>query len=83
MHICVHVARWRGPVVHSDPHRIEDTFYMALTYMNEPKQASVLRIAKYLAKYYGEHDNDKYVQGTQSVAIHNNTNNALCNTVNM
>lgn len=45
---------YRSFIVHSDPQRVEDAFYMAMTYMVEPKEASVRRIFKYIAEYYKE-----------------------------
>lgn len=44
--------RYRKVVIHSDPQRIEDCFAMALTFMGEPKEASVLKIKKYIEEHY-------------------------------
>lgn len=43
---------------HGNPSRIEDVFPMALTYMSDPKEASIRKISKYMEKYYPEVDTD-------------------------
>ena len=43
-------------VVHSDPQRVEDTFQMAMTYMNEPKTASVTAMKKYISRHFDVDD---------------------------
>lgn len=43
---------------HGNPSRIEDVFPMALTYMSDPKEASIRKISKYVEKYYPEVDTD-------------------------
>ena len=48
----VYCAVYRNYILHSDPQRIEETFPMAMTYMVEPKEASVSRIKKYILDYY-------------------------------
>lgn len=44
---------------HGNPARIEDVFPMALTYMSDPKEASVRKISKYIEKYYPEVDTNE------------------------
>ncbi len=47
-------AAYRSFIVHSDPQRMEDTFYLAMTYGTEPKEASIQKILKYINEYYDE-----------------------------
>ncbi|KAL5019134.1 hypothetical protein ScPMuIL_004856 [Solemya velum] len=45
--------RWRGEALrHSEPEKIEDAFPLAITYMSEPKDASVGKIRHYISSYY-------------------------------
>ena len=39
-------------IQHGDPKRLEDTFYLGMTFMSEPKEASVNRIKKYIQENY-------------------------------
>jgi len=39
-------------IVHSAPQRVEDAFMLAMTFMVEPKEASVKKILKYVTEYY-------------------------------
>ncbi|XP_056018207.1 heterochromatin protein 1-binding protein 3-like [Ostrea edulis] len=48
---------------HGDPTKIEDTFPMALTYMCDPKEASIGKISKYINRYYPAVDTQaKYIE---------------------
>lgn len=49
---------WVG-TSHSDPKKIEDTFPLAITYMGDPKDASLSRIKKYLQDHYNDVDLEK------------------------
>lgn len=51
---------WVG-TSHSDPKKIEDTFPLAITYMGDPKDASLARIKKYLQDHYNDVDVEKLV----------------------
>ena len=37
---------------HANPFRVEDTFPLALTFMSEPKEASVNKIKRYIMENY-------------------------------
>lgn len=39
-------------IIHSEPQKVEDTFFMAMTYMSDPKETSVARIKKYILDHY-------------------------------
>ncbi|XP_033746136.1 heterochromatin protein 1-binding protein 3-like [Pecten maximus] len=41
-----------GASMHSDPQSVSDTFSLAITYMSDPKDASVSKIKKYIADHY-------------------------------
>lgn len=50
---------WQGTAsIHSDPQSVSDTFALAITYMSDPKDASVGKIKKYIADHYPKTDVD-------------------------
>ena len=46
-------------IVHSNPQRVRDCFPLAMTFMSEPKIASVRRIKTYMEDYYGFNNDAK------------------------
>ncbi|XP_060071468.1 heterochromatin protein 1-binding protein 3-like [Ylistrum balloti] len=50
---------WSGSgSIHSDPQSVSDTFSLAITYMSDPKDASVTKIKKYIGDHYPSADTD-------------------------
>ncbi|OWF51861.1 heterochromatin protein 1-binding protein 3-like [Mizuhopecten yessoensis] len=52
-------SAWRGTAsMHSDPQSVSDTFSLAITYMSDPKDASITKIKKYIADHYPDSNMD-------------------------